>query len=225
MLIKDKFKKWVDSQKGEFSLHDAKAFYDSVATGDPRFTYSAVYRLLGEFAEFLGYRSLPDGEAARVYRSLSKAKFPALPADLKFVYTGNSNAPRIVMTDVPDDSPSLDRGGVESVIKSMIRSFEDDFEIALSAGKEIGFRQVRCCTSGSTIVVIYASPLDTDDFSHREYHITVAKVEQQGILQLAWSVQASWWWGKMASSPGGEHDAGRLEQIESRDAHRLRPRV
>ena len=185
MLIKDKFKKWVDSQKGEFSLHDAKAFYDSVATGDPRFTYSAVYRLLGEFAEFLGYRSLPGGVAARVYRSLSKAKFPALPADLKFVYTGNSNEPRVVMADIPGDTPPLDKLGVESVIKSMITSFEDDFETARSVGQKIGFRQVRCCVSGSTIVVIYASPLDTDDFSRREYHITVARVEQQGSLQLA----------------------------------------
>jgi hypothetical protein len=48
--IRDQFKQWVNAQ-GTFSWEDAKKFYDSKAKGDPKWTASAVTRLLEEFSK------------------------------------------------------------------------------------------------------------------------------------------------------------------------------
>lgn len=182
MLIKEKFERWVDSQRDEFTLGEAKSFYDSVATGDPKFTHSAVYRLLGEFAEFVGYRSAEGGMSDRIYKS--KVKPAVLPADLKFVYTGDDSKPRIVMADVPAGTSVVSKEGIESMITGMINTFEADIAAHASSGQTTGFKQIRCCTSGATLVVVYVSPLGTNDFSRREYTIMVSRVEQRGNLQV-----------------------------------------
>lgn len=49
-LIRDKFKQWLKTHD-TVTFQEAKGFYDSVASGNPKWTGTAVNRLLAEFAQ------------------------------------------------------------------------------------------------------------------------------------------------------------------------------
>ena len=171
--IRDQFKKWVNAQ-GTFSWEDAKKFYDSKAKGDPKWTASAVTRLIGEFSKpgpnkgtFLSRAS------ARAASSINPAPAPKAVSALDYrIVLEAENQPvsqEVRLFSTPNRA-EIHADSVKRIISEGIAS------LANSRSQNVDVR-----IAGNKMVVIRR---DTSPSSGEALSIWVGDVKQYGTTKL-----------------------------------------